>query len=216
MYNIYYSLREGNMKYIKILFVFAFISIVSFVNAQPDCDYCDHCEYNDYLNIGEKITFLGENYYFSWSDNPQEYYYEEEFYPKGDTPQKYNKMFGISAYISNETDMDTFVEGRTALLDFNMKKDPLCNYSIGKNDEEYILDIIFSNKYYEEKTKYVEYKLEIYKQISINGIDSVLVKTYSRRAYDDDITPFLDNLNKKKGIWYNELKKAKFEIKFKG
>ena len=73
------------MKSIKRFFTIAFFSLlfISTANAQS--------EPTEYLSVGKKIEFNGEDYELKWSSHPSNEYYKQEYLRENDKLPKYEK-----------------------------------------------------------------------------------------------------------------------------
>ncbi len=194
------------MKKIKICFIIVFTLIMSILNAQT--------AFKDYLNIGEKISFNGEDYYFGWSSKPQSNYYIEEFFPKGETPEKYNKMMTVSVLISDEANPENALKAKAYELEQRKKNDPVCGYMVLNNKDEYILGFIVSDSD-GKVTNTVEWDIHYYKAMKINGKNAIKLTFYSQRAYGDNVLPFLNNLKTERDKLILEMTKTDYDCSLK-
>ena len=193
------------MKLYKLLFFIALIMFSSSVFAQND---------KDFLNIGNKITFNGEDFYFGYSSNPIKNYYFEEFFPKGDIPERFNKMFTVSIFLNENANPKDAAITKMSEIERRKQTDPVCNYMVYEKDNEFILDFLVS-KSNGQYLDFVEHNVHHYKQVSINGNNGVQINFYSHRAYGDDITPFLKNLKTEKEKTIMELTKTNIDCSLK-
>ncbi len=193
------------MKLYKLLFFIALIMFSSSVFAQND---------KDFLNIGNKITFNGEDFYFGYSSNPIKNYYFEEFFPKGDIPERFNKMFTVSIFLNENANPKDAAITKMSEIERRKQTDPVCNYMVYEKDNEFILDFLVS-KSDGENLDFVEHNVHHYKQVSINGNNGIQINFYSHRGYGDDITPFLKNLKTEKEKIIMELTKTKIDCSLK-
>ena len=180
--------RKVFMKLFKSLLVIALILFSSSLLAQNNTDF---------LNIGNKITFNGEDFYFGYSSNPLKNYYFEEFFPKGDIPERFNKMFTVTIFLHETANPKDAAATKASELERRKQNDPICHYMAYEKDNEFILDFLVSKSVGQE-LDFVEHNIHHYKQININGNNGIQSNFLSRRAYGDDITPFLKNLKTEK------------------
>ena len=193
------------MKLSKLLFFIAFILFTSSLFAQ---------NYSDFLNIGNKITFNGEEYYFGYSSNPLKNYYFQEYFLKDDIPEKFNKMFTVTIFLHENANPKDASAAKAAELEQRKKTDPICHYMLYEKDNEFILDFLVSKSVGQE-LDFVEHNIHHYKQININGNNGIQSNFISRRAYGDDITPFLKNLKTEKEKLIMELTKTNINCSLK-
>lgn len=193
------------MKFFKLLFFITLILVLSSLFAQNNTDF---------LNIGNKITFNGEDFYFGYSSNPIKNYYFEEFFPKGDIPERFNKMFTVTIFLNENANTKDATITKISEIEQRKQTDPVCNYVVYEQDNEYILDFLVS-KSNGENLDFVEHNVHHYKPININGNNGIQINFYSHRAYGDDITPFLKNLKTEKEKIIMELTKTKIDCSLK-
>ena len=193
------------MKLFKSLFFIALILFSSSLFAQ---------NYTDFLNIGNKITFNGEEYFFGYSSNPLKNYYFQEYFLKDDIPEKFNKMFTVTIFLHENANPKDASAAKVAELELRKKTDPICNYMLYENGNEFVLDFLVSKSVGQE-LDFVEHNIHHYKQININGNNGIQSNFISRRAYGDDITPFLKNLKTEKEKLIMELTKTNINCSLK-
>ena len=193
------------MKLFKLLIIIALIMFSSSLFAQNN---------KDFLNIGNKITFNGEDFYFGYSLNPLKNYYFEEFFPKNDIPERFNKMFTVTIFLNDAANPKDAVATKVSEIERRKQTDPICNYMVYEKDNEFILDFLVS-KSDGENLDFVEHNVHYYKQVSINGNNGIQINFYSHRAYGDDITPFLKNLKNEKEKIIMELTKTNIDCSLK-
>ena len=98
----------------------------------------------DYLNVGKTIKFGKQKYSLAWSSHPTDYYYIQEWLPKGEAFDNYSQMFTVSLHFSEELTPLIAVQSKAAELDKRGMYDKICNYNIFENGDEYILDFLVS------------------------------------------------------------------------
>ncbi len=106
------------------------------------------------------------------------------------------------------------VEAKVQELEERKKSDKCCNYLVYERDGEYVLDFLVSDGA-DGKLNCVEVDIHHYKPVTVNGKKAVQLNFYSRRAYGDDIIPFLESLKDKKEDWITELTQMKIVCKMK-
>ena len=131
----------------------------------------------DYLKVGNALQFNNETYYLGWSSHPTDIYYIQEYFPKDEKAESYHQMFSVSIELRKSTD-------------------ECCNYKVMNNGDSYMVDFLVSQK--DEKNpellSVVEFNLYLYRQVTINGKKALELDFYSRRAYGEEIIPFLQTL----------------------
>ena len=71
----------------------------------------------DYLNVGKTIKFGKQKYSLAWSSHPTDYYYIQEWLPKGEAFDNYSQMFTVSLHFSEELTPLIAVQSKAAELD---------------------------------------------------------------------------------------------------
>lgn len=169
----------------------------------------------DYLNVGDSITFKDETYYLGWSANPSEGYYIQEYFPKGEVADHYNQMFTVSVHYMEGLTPEIATAAKVNELEQRKKTDACCNYKVYKNGDDRMLDFLVSAKDPNKPglLSTVEFDLHLYKQVEIKGKPALQLLFYSKRAYGDDIMPFLHGLTDFRG--QATMNMVKSEIKCK-
>ena len=84
----------------------------------------------DYLNVGKTIKFGKQKYSLAWSSHPTDYYYIQEWLPKGEAFDNYSQMFTVSLHFSEELTPLIAVQSKAAELDKRGMYDKICNYNM--------------------------------------------------------------------------------------
>lgn len=98
----------------------------------------------DFLNIGNKIHFAGKDYHLAWSSHPNETYYKQEYVAKGDKVEHYKRMIIID-FLEGDIKPKKAVETYIKSFEQRKKNDPVVNYQVLENGDEYMLDFILSS-----------------------------------------------------------------------
>lgn len=158
---------------------------------------------HEYFSVGNPIKYCGEKYYFGWSAHPNDIYYLQEYLPKGETFERYNKMFTVSVIFWDREPLDV-VNAKIAELEERKKTDIVTNYLVAENNGEYILEFIVSDGT-PEALDCVEVDVHYYRQMTIDGKKASVLLFYSERAYGDDIIPFMKSIPDKRAQWYESM-----------
>lgn len=153
----------------------------------------------EYFNIGNPINYCGTEYHFAWSSHPQEDYYLQEYLPQGESPEHFNQMFTVSVRFWDRTAKEC-VEAKIAELQQRKKQDPVINYLVYENGNEYILEFVVSDSS-DGKVNTVELNIHYYREMTIDDRKATVLEFYSHRAYGDDIMPFLESIPDKRVGW---------------
>lgn len=169
----------------------------------------------DYLNIGDTIRFNNETYHLGWSAQPMDGYYVQEFFPKDEKPESYKQMFTVSVHCSETLTPRLAVEAKMIELNARKKTDACCNYKVMNQGDDYLIDFLVSQNDANnpELLSVVEFDVHVYRQITINGKKALKLDFYSRRAYGDEIMPFLQNLTDIRGKTLVEMLQTDIQCK---
>lgn len=161
-----------------------------------------------YFDAGNPIKYDGTKFYLAWSAHPQEIYYLQEYLPKGEMLERYTQMFTVSVIFWDRTP-EAAVRAKVAELERRKETDKVCRYLVAENPErpgEYILEFIVSDGT-DGVLDCVEVDIHCYRQAVIGGRRASLLYFYSRRAYGDDILPFMKTIPERRKGWYEEMGK---------
>jgi hypothetical protein len=182
------------MKNIYKLFTIGFLSLlfISTVKAQS--------EPTEYLSVGKKIEFNGENFELKWSSHPSNEYYKQEYLRKDDKLPKYEKMLMVEAVKGNIPAINV-ATGKINELESQKRRNPIVNYEKFENKEknEIILEFVLS-----DGNSIYEWNIYRYKNEKNKSGNYLVLYSYSYRNYI---------LNEKEKIkFFNEIKKMKQDL----
>jgi hypothetical protein len=149
----------------------------------------------NYLNTNETLTINGQEYKLSWSSHPVSNYYKQEYIPVKEKPDRYKSMILLD-YLLIDTPAKNIVGIKLQEISKRRETDKVANMMVQKNQQtgEYLLDFILSDGS-GDALSVVELNAYRYKNYTDKaGHKGVLLFGLSKRAYDDDITPFMRNL----------------------
>lgn len=195
---------ETDMKRIGFSLLLTVISVMAF----------SQDEVVDYLHVGKTLKFQDKKFELKWCQHPIEAFFLQEWLPKGETFDNYEQMLSVSLSFSETLSVKYFVDAKVHELEERKKSDKCCNYLVYENDGEYIIDFLVSDGA-DGLLNVVEADIHHYKPVVIDGKKAIQLNFYSRRAYGDDIIPFLKSLKDKKTDWINELTQMKIVCKMK-
>ena len=152
----------------------------------------------DRIGVKGPITFDDVSYNLAWSDHPHEKYYVQEYLPAGETVERFNQMLTIHLF-DQSVKPKNGVNQKVAELNERKKSDPVCNYAVMESPDgkDFLLDFLLSDSK-DGRLRIVEFNAYKYKQIEIGDRKALLVFAYSKRAYDDEIEPFLKGLKEER------------------
>lgn len=177
--------------------IIAFIIALAFTSAtyaQPPVEY---------FTIGNPIDYCGTEYYLAWSSHPIESFYLQEYLPKGESFDHFNRMFSVRIIFDGKTAKQALAE-KIAFLEQRKKTDMVCNYLTAEKDGSHMLEFIVSEGD-EEGLDVVEFNLYYYRTMDVNGRPASVLTFYSERAYDDDILPFIKSIPEKRVGWWTAM-----------
>jgi len=150
---------------------------------------------NDYLNTGDTIVFNSIVYKLVWSSHPADNYYKQEYIPENEKVKKYKNMLLIDFVVTPDSVASLVKQKGIEILE-RKKTDIMVNYHLGYKSasKEYLLDFVFSEGS-GGGLSIVEWNGYIYKDYTDKqGHRGILLFGLSKRAYDPDITPFMQGL----------------------
>ncbi|MNE17930.1 hypothetical protein D3C80_1109310 [compost metagenome] len=153
----------------------------------------------NYLSSPETIVIGGTNYHLSWSSNPAEGYYKQEYLPKGQDAEKFTDLLLVEA-VNGELTIKQAADAQVQMLKERKATDPVVNYSIIENKDktEIILDFLMS------EGDIVEWNAYRYKMVDEKA---VLLFGMSKRSYGDS-TQFLTALKSDRATYIKQLATA--------
>ena len=151
----------------------------------------------DRIGVKGPLTFDKTIFKLSWTDKPSTTYYVQEYLPEGENVDHFNQMLSVFLLIG-DIKIEDAVQQKVQELETRKKTDGTCNYMVNQNPDtkEYMVDFIVGQAN-GDLMEIQEFNIYRYKQVELsNGRKGILVYVYSKRAYGNDITPFLKHLPK--------------------
>ena len=149
----------------------------------------------DRIGVPGPLTFNKTTFNLSWTDKPNDIYYIQEYLPTGEKSESFNQMLTLHLF-DTEIKVKDAVKQKTKELDNRKKTDPNCHYQVtaSPDGKEFIVDFLLGESKGDMMT-IIEFNIYHYKQVDLGAKKKgILVYAYTKRAYGDDITPFLKNL----------------------
>ena len=166
----------------------------------------------DYLNVGKTLKFQGKKFELKWCQHQNEAVYLQEWLPEGETFDNYGQMLTVTLFFS-EAGTVQYVENMAQILE-KRKKTDCAYYYVHEKDGEYVIDFLVLDSA-GGKVNFAEVGINHCKPVIVNGKKAVQINLYTRRAYGDDINPFLESLDDKTDDWINELTQMNIVCKMK-
>ncbi len=179
------------MKNIYKIFTIGFLSVllISTVKAQS--------EPTDYLSVGSKIEFNGEEYELKWSSHPSSEYYKQEYLRENDKLPKYEKMLMVEA-LKGDIPAIKAANGKIDELENWKKSNPIVSYEKFENGKEIILEFVVSNG------NSYEWNIYKYKNEENKSGNYLVLYSYSYRNYISN--------EKEKDKFLNTIKTTKTDL----
>ena len=149
----------------------------------------------DRIGVAGPLTFNKKTFNLSWTDKPNDTYYIQEYLPTGEKSESFNQMLTLHLF-DKDIKVKDAVKQKTKELEIRKKTDPTCNYQVTESPDgkEFMVDFLLGESKGDKMT-IIEFNIYHYKQVDLSDKrKGILVYAYTKRAYGDDITPFLKNL----------------------
>lgn len=148
----------------------------------------------NYLSILAPLKIENKEYNLAWSSHPNENYFKQEYLPKDQNLEKYKKMVLIE-FVKGDFKLENVIQQKVNELDNLKKNNPIINYQVYENNDEYILDFLLSENSEDGKEiKIVERNIYRYKIIKDKEKNGVFLFAISERGYENDLETFFSNL----------------------
>jgi hypothetical protein len=179
---------KHNRKYImKKLLYLTTILLMSFSTIQN--------EPIERIGLKGPIEFNKTKFSLAWSEKPNANYYVQEYLPKNETVEKFNELITVNVFVM-DVSVENGIQQKVNELTKRKETDKVCNFSVinSPDGKESILDCILSSEKNGE-LEIVEFIIYRYKQIELeNHKKALLIYSYSKRSYGENITAFLKKL----------------------
>lgn len=144
------------------------------------------------LGIKGPLMFQGKSYELAWTSHPSDDYYIQEYLPKGQKPESFKEMLTVNV-LRGDKEPHVSVMEKMQWLEQRKTSDAVCQYSLLESPDgaEFLLDFILSESK-DGALQTVEFNMYRYRRIEIDGKKALLCYIFSKRAYGDEITPFLE------------------------
>ncbi len=160
----------------------------------------------DNIGVPGPLTFNKTSFKLAWSDKPNDGYFIQEYLPAGETVTDFKNMLTIH-FFKKEVWVKDAVAQKVEELNARKKTDIVCNYQVNESPDgkELMVDFLLSEGSAEELSV-IEFNVYRYKQVVFGDKKSgIVVYAFSKRAYGNDITPFLKNLKENRNTWINAM-----------
>ncbi len=158
----------------------------------------------DRIGVAGPLTFNKTTFNLAWTDKPNDTYYIQEYLPQDEKVENFHQMLTLHLF-DRDIKLKNAIKQKVQELENRKKTDPTCQYQVTESPDgkEFIVDFLLGESKGDKMT-IMEFNLYRYKQVELNNKKKgILVYAYTKRAYGDDITPFLKNLRKDRGALLN-------------
>jgi hypothetical protein len=159
----------------------------------------------DYLSVPGPISVNQLNYDLAWSSHPKDNFYIQEYFPAGETPEHYSNMVLLQAFIGSKSAKE-LVGALMRQIEERGKTDPLVHHELFQSDagkDEYLIDFLMSEGAAGDTVEWNAYHYKAFTDKS--GRTGVLLFGISRRAYGEQVRPFLIGLKTERIKFRNAL-----------
>jgi hypothetical protein len=155
--------------------------------------FTEPTEVADKLGI-KQVEFNGTTYDLGWTSHPRDDYYIQEYFPKGETPEKFTRMMTVQV-LRQDVELHQAVMDKMKELEQRKLTDALCQYALTESPDskEFILDFLVSDAK-DDKLGEVEFNIYHYTKAEIGGKPALVLYFYTAKSFGDDITPFMEGL----------------------
>lgn len=155
----------------------------------------------DVLDV-KSLNFQGVEYQLGWSAH-NSVQCIQEYFPKGQVPESYTDMFTISVFTNIDSKVTPEIAAAAKEAELKARKEKtkdVWNWAVMTNDEtnEACIDFICCSGKNDE-LDVVEFDVQRYRMIQVDGKPALQLLFYSHRAYGDDITGMMNNLKDIRG-----------------
>ncbi len=147
------------------------------------------------IGLKGPIEFNKTKFSLAWSQKPNANYYVQEYLPKNETVDKFNELITVNVFVM-DVSVENGIQQKVNELTKRKETDKVCNFGVinSPDGKESVLDCILSSEKNGE-LEVVEFIIYRYKQIELeNHKKALLIYSYSKRSYGENITPFLKKL----------------------
>lgn len=158
----------------------------------------------DRIGVKGPLIFNKTSFNLVWTDKPNDTYFIQEYLPKDEKVESFNQMLTLHLFDKDIT-VKNAIKIKVQELENRKKTDPTCQYKVTESPDgkEVIVDCILGESK-GDKMSIMEFNLYRYKKVELGDKKKgILIYAYSKRAYGDDITPFLQNLGKDRSALLN-------------
>jgi len=182
----------------KTLLLLSSILLLSFISLKE--------EPIDQLDVKGPLKFDNVNFKLAWAAHPKDAYYVQEYLPEAEKLANFNQMLTLNLFVTDIEVKDAVAQKTNELIK-RKETDAMCNYKVNESPDgkEFIVDFLMGESK-DNKMTVAEFNVYRYKQIELAaGKKAILVYAYSKRAYGNDITAFLNTLGENRMAYLNQM-----------
>lgn len=148
----------------------------------------------DYLSIPGPIKLDNKIYNLVWSSHPNENYYKQEYLSSTEKIEKYNTL-ALIEFVEGDFNLKDVIDQKVNELENMKQTNPIVNYKIYENNDEYILDFLISENSQDGKEILIaERNVYRYKLITNNKAKGIMLFAISERGYEENMDKFFNVL----------------------
>lgn len=147
------------------------------------------------IGVKGPIEFNLTKFSLAWSEKPNADYFVQEYLPKNETLENFNKLITINVFVTDIT-IENAIQQKVNQLTKRKETDKVSNFSVinSPDGKESIIDCVLSAEKNGE-LNIVEFIIYRYKQIELkNQRKALLIYSYSKRSYGKNIPSFFKKL----------------------
>lgn len=149
----------------------------------------------DGIGVKGPLEFNNTRFTLAWTDRPHSKYYIQEYLPDGESVESFTQMLSIHVFDADITVQEAVAQ-KVAELTERKITDPTCRYEVHETSDskEMIVDFLLGESMDDIMT-ITEFNVYRFKEIAISRKKKgIMVYAYSKRAYGEDIRPFMKAL----------------------
>lgn len=151
---------------------------------------------NNPLGLPKTLKFNGKPFTLKLSNSPTPVFFEQQYFLANERVDSFSSRLSIF-YLHDNVKMADVIQQKVRELDDRKKIDPVCAYTLLKNDKgsEYMLDYTMSETK-DSTINRIEYTVYRYQGRTVNGRKGILVTGISLRKQKEELQAFKTNFNK--------------------
>ena len=150
----------------------------------------------NYLGTNEALNFDNTEYTLGWSSHPSEFQYLQEYFPEGQSPEKFNDMLSVWLFVGDFSAKE-YIRNMANTYEEREKIDRASHYQSYETDGDYMFECLRSEADGNKLTG-IEFNIYRSKDVEIDEKKAMLICFYSGQATGEDIKSFLIKLKERR------------------